>query len=142
MSEPTLADCRNLRATSVNSSFPCSIGFFTDFGLSPDWIWISTLFGISLPSCDENSREVPLKSGDHLALDRFVPGRWPQWRSYLVLIKPETVVGWHRRLSVLLDLEEPPASRSAEDQHGDVKDNPRDDKENPLWGRRESTVSC
>jgi putative transposase len=41
-------------------------------------------------------RRVPLRAMDRLlwvALLRL----WPEWRKALVLVKPETVVGWHRR---------------------------------------------
>ena len=37
----------------------------------------------------------PLKAGDRLfwtTLRRF----WPRWSDVLVMVKPETVVGWHR----------------------------------------------
>ena len=35
-------------------------------------------------------------------------GAWTDWRSALVIVKPETVIAWHReRLPVVLDLEDP-----------------------------------
>jgi hypothetical protein len=41
-------------------------------------------------------RRAPLRAMDRLlwvALHRL----WPEWRTALVLVKPETVIGWHRR---------------------------------------------
>ena len=36
---------------------------------------------------------------------------WTDWRSALVIVKPETVVAWHRRgFSEILGVEEPPTS--------------------------------
>lgn len=39
-----------------------------------------------------NRRSVPLE-GERRALRRV----WADWRSYLVIVKPETVVAWHRK---------------------------------------------
>ena len=34
---------------------------------------------------------------------------WPDWRSALVIVKPETVIAWHRQgFRLFLDLEKPP----------------------------------
>jgi putative transposase len=45
----------------------------------------------------QNGRRLQLTDEDR----RFwvvLPRRWPRWRSALVIVKPETVVAWHRRL--------------------------------------------
>ena len=52
-------------------------------------------------------RRVPLRTVDRLlwvALCRL----WPEWRKALVLVKPDTVIGWHRKpatLAYFIDLD-------------------------------------
>ena len=41
-------------------------------------------------------RRLPLKSGDRL-LWVWLSRLWTAWRSALVIVKPETVIAWHRR---------------------------------------------
>ena len=43
----------------VNSSPLSCIRFLADFGLAPDCIWRSSLFGISLASCNARFPRVP-----------------------------------------------------------------------------------
>jgi putative transposase len=51
---------------------------------------------------------------------------WPDWRSALVLVKPETVVAWHEK----------PArpSRETFDSQGRPRADPQHEQANPLWG--------
>src|SRR5258705_12013258 len=45
----------------------------------------------------------------------WLAGVWNNWRTALVIVKPETVIAWHRRgFRLFLDVEEPPADRSAD----------------------------
>ena len=41
-------------------------------------------------------RRVPLRAEDRL-LWVAVYRLWPEWRKALVLVKPDTVIGWHRK---------------------------------------------
>ena len=60
---------------------------------------------------------------------------WPAWRTALVIVKPETVLAWHRQgFRLVLDVEESPArGRPTIDTH--VRALIRDmGHANPLWG--------
>ena len=43
--------------------------------------------------------QAPMKSGDRL-LWVWLARLWTGWRSALVIVKPERVIAWHRRVSV------------------------------------------
>ena len=81
----------------MNSSSLSSIHFPAVFELGPDCIWRSSLFGINLASCNGKFLCVSrLKMTDRwlwVALSRL----WSGWRSSLVIVKPGTVVAWHRK---------------------------------------------
>jgi hypothetical protein len=41
-------------------------------------------------------KRVRLRAADHF-LWVILPRLWTQWRSALVVVKPETVIAWHRK---------------------------------------------
>jgi putative transposase len=44
---------------------------------------------------------------------------WPRWAEVLVIVKPETVIGWHRAGPALLALALPATQRTTEGHGGD-----------------------
>jgi putative transposase len=44
----------------------------------------------------QRKKRVRLKAADRL-LWVIISGFWKQWRSALVIVKPETVIAWHRK---------------------------------------------
>ena len=80
----------------MNSSSLSSIRFPAVFELGLDCIWRSSLFVINLASFNGKVLCVPLKMTDRwlwVALSRL----WSGWRSSLIIVKPGTVVAWHRK---------------------------------------------
>jgi hypothetical protein len=84
-----------------------------------------------------------LTSADRL-LWTWLCEAWSDWRSDLVIVKPETVIGWHRKGFRLLgtwkvrrgQLGRPPVPKDVREL---IREMCRD---NPLWGARASTVNC
>ena len=69
---------------------------------------------------------------------------WSDWRSALVIVKPETVIGWHRKGFRLFwtwkvrhgQPGRPPVSKEIRQLIRKMS------RENPLWGAPASTVNC
>jgi putative transposase len=67
--------------------------------------------------------------------------RWPRWREALVIVKPETVVAWHRRLGRWWQRRQrrppgrPPLPAHVQELIHRIA------AENPLWGRSGLPVS-
>ena len=55
-------------------------------------------------------RRAHLTQADRL-LWMWLSRTWTEWRSAIVIVRPETVIAWHRRVSPLLELEEPSPDR-------------------------------
>jgi transposase InsO family protein len=82
------------------------------------------------------------------AADRFLWARlsrfWTGWRSALVIVKPETLIAWHRKgFRVVWTWKvrrgqpgRPPVSREMRKLIRQMS------RENPLWGARASTANC
>jgi hypothetical protein len=71
-------------------------------------------------------------------VDRFLwawlSRAWTQWRAAIIIVKPETVIAWHRRLSAVLALEKSPLPYRATDGAG------RRPRVDPHPVRRESAL--
>jgi transposase InsO family protein len=82
----------------------------------------------------QNGRRLQLTDEDR----RFwvmLRGRWSGWRSALVIVKPETVVGWHRRLGRWWQRRQRrPPGRPPLPEHVQALIR-RMASENPLWGQ-------
>src|SRR4030088_2317074 len=44
----------------------------------------------------------------------WVSRAWKEWRGALVIVKPETVIAWHRQGLPVLDIEEPSPQRATD----------------------------
>ena len=61
---------------------------------------------------------------------------WTEWRSALVIVQPETVIGWHRRgFQMFWDLEEPATHRSSDRPGGRARADSHDVADEPAMGR-------
>src|SRR5437867_4898195 len=80
-------------------------------------------------------RRLPLKSGDRL-LWVWLSRLWTAWRSALVIVKPETVIAWHRRgFRLYLTWQSRHARPGRPDNPQEVRDLIRKMRlANPLWG--------
>ena len=65
----------------------------------------------------------------------WLSGPWADWRSALVIVKPETVIAWQpKRLPVVLDLEGPRTDRKAHRLAGCPGSDPYDEPCQPTLG--------
>ncbi len=116
--------------------------------------WLGIVFG-TVRSCLRTHRELALENlalRQQLAvwkareprpqlteLDRLfwvlLSRLWRSWRHSLQLVRPETVVGWHRHVSTLLDVEESAAIGSVRDQCGPARFDSADEL-------RQSSLGC
>ena len=76
------------------------------------------------------------------AIDRIfwviLSRRWKSWRSSLRVVRPETVVGWHRAgIQALLSVEESTPTRSARNRDGAPRADSADEPRQPSLGRAE-----
>ena len=118
---PQAESCRGGDPLRVAKAVACSPPSLPEPRLQPgsEWVFVQLLFWI-VPLLFLGRREQCLRivalqqqlaayqrqlGGNRLQLtgeDRWVwvmlRGRWSGWRSALVIVKPETVVAWHRTL--------------------------------------------
>src|ERR1017187_2317260 len=64
--------------------------------LEPPSIWRNLALRHQLGVLRRSVRRPELTSADRL-LWEWLCGAWSDWRSALVIVKPETVIGWHRK---------------------------------------------
>src|SRR6266404_4827422 len=61
--------------------------------------------------------------------------RFPSILKVLTIIRPETLVRWHRAISLLLALEVAPTGRATADRHGAARIDPADERRKSALGR-------